>query len=610
MLEILGIIYLCNKNAANAVKRGRKPAGFIWLTIGLWLGMEMLGAAIGIIAGLETGAYLLAILFAAMGGLASYLITENVKRGDYVPQVQVMTQQIADNAEALDSPAEITVVRDRSMVGAFVSWSFRLNGKHIGSLGNGKSLTASTSQRQNILRATDAYGTEIAPLVFDVESGSTAQIHFKASKFLPAQSLGILPATVPPSGSASEPEQASFCHICGKPFEQGASFCDKCGTERFVAQPAVPLQITQSVSKSSASAVIPGREASLPLVVNRSRIGWMVLWLFLGWAAVFALHSIPGLRMLCSYEAGYLVADALLGVAVYLLLQRELKYKLYAAGVAVMQILFSVWSQGVYYMYTQTGRYLFRLRNLFAPILYERYFFDELLATAVIIGAAVFFGWLLRNKPEKRRMTQTGLYTAGIEFIYLPVSLFIRTGGHLGVMPFIHLFTLLLNNTVGALAIFLAVPALYSLCRLREGRIRIIGWGKIWCWLGTIGMLAATVILIFNATGAAIVVNYTIQLVFSLLALAGFILLLSGRRTGLYFILFGAFIALAGQFQSTLQRIVFGTPGFVAPFIGTILGALNPVITWLSIRRYWREADPAAAAQVQAKNTDLFAKTT
>ena len=606
MLEIIGIILLCNKNAANVIKRGRKPTVFVCLTVGLWLGMEALGALIGFTSGLEAGAYILALLFAAMGGLASYLIAKNARPGNYVPQAQAMAQQIADNAQALDSPAQITIMRERSMVGALVTWSFTLNSRPIGRLGNGKSLKASTAQRQNILRATDAYGTEIAPFVFDVESGGAAEIHFKAIKFLPARSRGIFPATAPPSGSAPVPEQASFCHTCGKPFEQDASFCEKCGTKRFVAQPASPQPASPRPGASSdcapaASAVFLGQEAALSLAPNHARAGWTVLWLFLGWSVVFALHCIRGLRMLYSAEAGYLIADVLLGVAVYLLLQRGLKYKLYAASVAILQVLLSVWNQGAYQMNTQTAIHLFRLRDLFAPILYVRYFFGELFTTAVIMGAAALFGWLLRGKPEKRRATQAGLYTAGIALIFLPLNLIIRTRGQLGMMPPLHLFSILLGNAVGALAIFLAVLALYHLHRLQAGRVRLQGWAKAWCWICTIGMGAAAVILLAIAAGAAVVVTYTIQLVFSLFALAGFILLLCGRRAGFYFILFGAFIALTGQFQSALQMLLYRAPMFIAPFIGSILGVLNPVITWLSIRGSWHwDAAPTAVGQTAA----------
>ena len=81
MLEILFLIFLCRKNAANAVMLGRKPGGFIALTLCLWVGMEFLGGFIGGLADLGTGTYLLALLLAALGGLGSYLAAKNCRYG-------------------------------------------------------------------------------------------------------------------------------------------------------------------------------------------------------------------------------------------------------------------------------------------------------------------------------------------------------------------------------------------------------------------------------------------------------------------------------------------------------------------------------------------------
>lgn len=95
MLEILGIILLSNKDKANAIKRERKPGGFVGLTIGLWFGLELIGGMIGSAAGLELGAYGLAILFAAIGGVVSYLIAKNCKPGDYIPPEQSISKASA-----------------------------------------------------------------------------------------------------------------------------------------------------------------------------------------------------------------------------------------------------------------------------------------------------------------------------------------------------------------------------------------------------------------------------------------------------------------------------------------------------------------------------------
>lgn len=86
MLEILAIIFLAKKNAANAAARGRKKGGFVALTIALWLGLECVGALVGQLLELGIGSYLLALLLAVGGGFLSYFITKNCSPGDYFPQ--------------------------------------------------------------------------------------------------------------------------------------------------------------------------------------------------------------------------------------------------------------------------------------------------------------------------------------------------------------------------------------------------------------------------------------------------------------------------------------------------------------------------------------------
>ena len=79
MLEILALIYLCKKNAENASLRGRKPVGFIALTVLLWFGMEVLAGVIGGLADLGAGVHPLAIAMAALGGFLSYRAAKNCR---------------------------------------------------------------------------------------------------------------------------------------------------------------------------------------------------------------------------------------------------------------------------------------------------------------------------------------------------------------------------------------------------------------------------------------------------------------------------------------------------------------------------------------------------
>ena len=88
MLEIFAIISLCRVNKNNAIKKGRRPGGFIALTIILWVVFEFIGAILGF-AIFGTDSRYVVILFvalpcAALGGLISFLITKNVSPGNYV----------------------------------------------------------------------------------------------------------------------------------------------------------------------------------------------------------------------------------------------------------------------------------------------------------------------------------------------------------------------------------------------------------------------------------------------------------------------------------------------------------------------------------------------
>ena len=80
MLEIAALFFLCNKNKTNAKARGKSGGVAIAYTLGLWFGGEILGVFIGAaISGGEVTAvvYLVALLFAAAGGVASFFIAKS-----------------------------------------------------------------------------------------------------------------------------------------------------------------------------------------------------------------------------------------------------------------------------------------------------------------------------------------------------------------------------------------------------------------------------------------------------------------------------------------------------------------------------------------------------
>lgn len=94
--------------------------------------------------------------------------------------------------DRLAAPARIRLLRESSFVYNAVKPDFQLNTVEIGSLANGESLNAVTNRKHNVLYATDGnYGNSFRPLVFETDSGADAEIHFKATGFLPDKCTGI-----------------------------------------------------------------------------------------------------------------------------------------------------------------------------------------------------------------------------------------------------------------------------------------------------------------------------------------------------------------------------------------------------------------------------------
>ena len=105
MLEVLAVIGLCRLNKRNAIARGKRPGGFIALTIVLWIVMEIIGFIVGTIVqyavsgdiestgGLNLIVIFFAYGFAGLGALISFLCAKFGPKGDYVdPSIAVNPQ--------------------------------------------------------------------------------------------------------------------------------------------------------------------------------------------------------------------------------------------------------------------------------------------------------------------------------------------------------------------------------------------------------------------------------------------------------------------------------------------------------------------------------------
>jgi hypothetical protein len=583
MLEILAIVWLCNKNKANALARGRKPGGFVGLTIALWFGLEFIGILVGMATEMGLGAYVLGLVLAIIGGVISYVVAKNVRPGDYVAPSTIMAANVTQNAQQLTAPARIDIVRESSMVGAAVKWTFTLNGQELGRLGNGQAMTVYTSLSQNVLVAKDAYGTEITPLMFGAQSGGHAELHFKVNRFIPESSTGLLAAdAAQPTAKDSLAQEAAFCIKCGTPIEQGMSFCLKCGAPR-AAMPQSTNEIPGAAPfvTDAAPFISAATPSSVPLAPEDrpKRVVWAALTIFGAWVLLLLLQAAIGMGMFFNLPAGFILTDLMLGAGVYLLIRRESKYRLIGGGILLVEALavpLNIAAMNV------ASRMLGSIEDLFHYYMIWPNLGCALIAAAIAAGLALLFSSIWRAQLDKKRIYATGWIAAGGAVIFGLLRILILYIPHVGKMLPVPVF---INNISGylidAAVIGLSVMVFAGITRQSKDRLRLSVWAIVWCSLCSVAMLASLITSIAGGIWAPSL------LILMLAALTGFILLLCGQRIGFFLSLIAVSVYLISSFDTSLQQIIMGSFAGVATLISAVIGAANPIITWFSIRRAW-----------------------
>ena len=210
MLEVFGIMMLCKLNKKNAIARGRRPGGFIALTIILWVGMELLGFIVGSFLDFEYGSISLMYVFAGLGALGSFLIAKFGPKGNYVdpnanpvtstdPMLGAYNVPIDQSSYAPypNTPAPGTAVNQYGMP---VNTQLNEFGMPVDDQGNYKPVL-------------NQYGVPIDPTAINAPQ-----------PVYQAQPMAAEPQPAP--------AQKKFCGNCGAPItDSNSSFCDSCGSK-------------------------------------------------------------------------------------------------------------------------------------------------------------------------------------------------------------------------------------------------------------------------------------------------------------------------------------------------------------------------------------------
>ena len=498
MLEILGIILLCNINKKNVVKKGRKPGSFIAITIGLWIGLEIVGAGLGTALQLGLGTYLLAILFAIIGGVISFVIAKNAApQPGYVPQA---------------------------------SYTYAAQG--------------------------------VQPV-----AASHAPLYPE-----PAAAAGYAPLSSEPSAvTSADPEpQNPAAMDAGKNTAPEAR------------------RLAGSAGFSMAAVFLAGA-------------------IFVSWLLLFLLHYLlPDLgrsfNILYNTRAPFLMADILLGTGVYLLLQREVKFKWFGVGVFAGSVVVLTLSNTMYRVISiHSQMNMPSGANLTIDYLSGvwRDLGNALLPAIAASGTVLLLDYLWANKDENLRVLQAGWIVACSVLVCNIINVLLDPYLNFNVVTLKTGIIIFVGDIAAFLTVGLTVLFLSYLCNQKSHGIHLSGWGIAWCVLCGVGMLSS-IGLTFAPNLA-----YSVQLLFAIAALAGFILLLCKNRIGFFVVLAAAYLYLSSQFLASLDQAIAPASGiagnqYASLLAGSISGALTIIITWISIQRAWRLgalSDGTAVAQ-------------
>ncbi len=349
--------------------------------------------------------------------------------------------------------------------------------------------------------------------------------------------------------------------------------------------------LQQTLASQEEPAAAPGPFAARPM-----RTACAALAFALGFFALLLYESRLGIRTVTSTQTYALLAAAVLAAGQYLLLQRGLKPILLGVVIGLAGAFLSVVSCNITMLVRMTGGRFPLIKAFgFTAVPLGRQLAYILAAAALALLVAVFVGRLLKNRPEPRRRLAAGAAGAAA---YLAVGLFpvLRQIAALAArMPAGAQAALVFGALVPAAGMFGVFAVLGGLCGAWTPRVKLRGAGLAWAILATAGMAFSLVFALGFAGRMRGAVVFNAQILLAAAGLTGYVLLLCKKRAGLYVVALAAGLILWAQFSTSASALLYGARQYASLLFASVLGALNPLFAYLSVRA----ADRAEAAGTQ-----------
>lgn len=162
------------------MKRKKIMRGYWWYLFLFIAFLTFVTSVIGLCGG-DLGldsilANIIALIISGLYIIAFFILPKHIK----LPEMSAVPTENAP----LAAPAQITIVRESSVVGAAMPTIVFLNGEQVCALKNGCSDTILLTMKQNVLM-TNSVGSSKVRYAFEAADGARGVIHVKGGVFLP-----------------------------------------------------------------------------------------------------------------------------------------------------------------------------------------------------------------------------------------------------------------------------------------------------------------------------------------------------------------------------------------------------------------------------------------